>query len=96
MSLIIQLHTGQIPLNVYLFWISKAATPWCHYCNHEEESVHHYLFDCPAWRNKRLHTAKKLRRDAKLLTHLLNSHTGIDQVLKFVGSTRRFSKEVDE
>ena len=95
-SLIIQLPTGHIPLNKYLFQILKAATPQCHYCKHKEESVHHYLLDSPAWRHERWHSAKKLGRDAKSLSRLLNSRTGIEQVLKFVGSTGRFRKEADK
>ena len=48
-SLITQLHTGHIPLNKYLFCISKSPTPICPACQQSNKTVQHYILHCPAY-----------------------------------------------
>jgi ribonuclease HI len=52
-SLIMQLRTGHVVLDKYLHRISKSDTPRCPSCHHEEESIHHYIFNCPTWKHER-------------------------------------------
>ena len=89
-SILVQLRTGRLPLNGYLHRISKAPSPLCSTCRQALETVHHFLIDCPTWRHERWHVAKKLGRDAKSLSRLLNTRKGIGEVFKFVGQTGRF------
>jgi len=79
---------GHVPLNLHR--IMRAESSTCALCNQEEETVHHYLFECPAWRHKRWMLAMKMGQDSKSLTHLLNSSKGVEQLTKFTGSTERF------
>ncbi|KAH7903595.1 hypothetical protein BJ138DRAFT_1020376, partial [Hygrophoropsis aurantiaca] len=57
-SLLIQLHTAHLPLNKHLHQITMSDTPHCPICPGIEESIHHFLFDCPQYVRERhtLHT----------------------------------------
>ena len=46
MSVLMQLRTGHIPLNAFLRRIGRADSPTCPACQHTNEMIHHYLFDC--------------------------------------------------
>ncbi|KAJ3709966.1 hypothetical protein C8R42DRAFT_597923, partial [Lentinula raphanica] len=46
-----QLQTGHIPLQKHLNHIGKAESPICPCCRNNNETVRHYLLECPAhWR----------------------------------------------
>ncbi|ETO08846.1 hypothetical protein RFI_28541 [Reticulomyxa filosa] len=49
--------TGKVGLNAFLFKIKRSHTPYCKWCEGEEETVEHFLMKCPhyeeirdAWR----------------------------------------------
>ena len=46
---LVQLRTGASQLNGYLFKIKKSNTPRCEHCDAADESVHHFILQCPAW-----------------------------------------------
>ena len=46
-SMLMQLHMGHIPLNTFLHRINQIDSPICPTCQHTDEMIHHYLFDCP-------------------------------------------------
>lgn len=49
-SILSQLYTRHIPLNAHLRRIGKHEDAICEHCDDfAEETIHHYLFDCPAW-----------------------------------------------
>jgi hypothetical protein len=93
-SLIIQFRTGHLALNSYLHCITKSNTQQCLSCQHNEETVHHYLFDCPTWKHKCWNMMKKLRRNAKSISFILNNWKGIAELLKYVGKTKRLKKHI--
>jgi ribonuclease HI len=95
-SIIIQFRMGHIALNQYLHRITKSETPWCPSCQHDEETIHHYLFDCPTWRHERWHMSKKLGRKSKSLSHILTSESSIAELLKYVGRTEKFKNTFGE
>ena len=86
-SILTQLRTGHISLNKYLFRIGKTNDPTYTACQQDKESVHHYLFDCLAWKHKRWHMGRKLGNKAKLLKCMLGSKMGVEETLKFIGHT---------
>jgi len=88
-SILVQLRTGHIALNAYLHRITKADSPTCPSCNQDDETVHHFLFDCPTWRHERWQLSQALGWDSKLVTCVLNSLKGVKAVLKYVGRTGR-------
>ena len=89
-SLVIQLRTGHVPLNAYLHRISKLDQPLCRHCRSGDEMVHHYLFECAAWTHEQWALGRKMGRASKSLCSLLSTKRGIDEVLKYIGRTRRF------
>jgi hypothetical protein len=89
-SIVMQFRSGHIVLNKYLHRITKGDTPQCPSCRSEEESVHHYLFECLTWRHKRWNMGKKLGKTAKSLSYILSSKKGVEELLKFVGRTEQF------
>jgi hypothetical protein len=91
-SVLIQLRTGHIGLNKHLARIKRSDTPLCPSCRLAEESVHHLLFDCPAYRNERHLLNQALGRKASSLKFLLNHAKGIQAVLKYIGRTGRLKK----
>ena len=48
-SVLMQLRMGHVPLNYFLHKINKAESPVCPTCQLADETVHHYLFDCPGF-----------------------------------------------
>jgi hypothetical protein len=57
-----------------------------------EETVHHMLFECPAYHNEQHTLAQALGRKATSLKYLLNHKKGIHQLLIFIGWTGRLRK----
>ncbi|KAF8592098.1 hypothetical protein K439DRAFT_1325598 [Ramaria rubella] len=47
-SLLIQLCTGHVTLNKHLATIGAIESPTCPSCKWQDESVHHYLLQCPS------------------------------------------------
>jgi ribonuclease HI len=50
--ILVQLRTGHIGLNCYLKRVGKAEHPTCA-CGLGEESIFHFLFQCPTWAEQR-------------------------------------------
>jgi ribonuclease HI len=91
-SLLIQLRTGHIALNKYLHKIGKADSPLCPECRHTSETVHHYLFRCPAFSEQRKRLEKKLKRGANSVRTLLGGHKAIKHLFRYIHDTKRFEK----
>ena len=94
-SLLMQLQTGHIPLNSYLFRIKKSATSHCALCwgiarLTVTETVVHYLFECQAYGEERYDMDRVLGRLSRDLRGILASLDGIKELLKYVGRTARF------
>ena len=89
-SMVTQLRTGHVPLNAYLHRIDKIDSPLFPHCSLDSKSVHHFLFNCRAWRAKCWCMGKVLGHEAKSLRHVLSSAKGIDELLRFLGRTEQF------
>jgi hypothetical protein len=96
-SLLIQLRTGHAGLNAHLYRFKRVESPICEHCAIDDynanETVQHYLFECPAWTNQR----RKLQygmghHKAKTMKGLFENEENVKQLIKFVASTRRFEK----
>jgi len=93
-SLIVQIRTGHFPLMKYLHRINRADTPNCPNCVHPpaEETVHHYLFECPAYINERWAMTLKLGRNAKSMEYIMNNKDALHELLKYMGKTKRLKE----
>ncbi|KIK81533.1 hypothetical protein PAXRUDRAFT_44789, partial [Paxillus rubicundulus Ve08.2h10] len=48
-AIIFQLQTGHVPLNKHLHRIAHAESPKCPGCHTRDETILHYLLECPAY-----------------------------------------------
>lgn len=85
------LRTGHAPLNRHLHHIHAVESPACPHCPETEESVKHFLFECPEYRSGRAKMRKQLRRDAGNLKHLLTTRVVIAPLARYVAETGRWN-----
>ena len=88
-STIFQLRSKHVPLRRYLHRIGKTDSPLCEMCGHGEETVHHFLFDCPTHDHARFKLGHKLGQLSKLIQCLLGSRRALELLLLYVHETRR-------
>ena len=88
-SILVQLRTQHVSLNVHLHRIKKIPSPSCPNCGHPSETVRHYLLRCPAYRNARSRLANKLGRDAYSMSRLLSKKKCIPALMDFIRETGR-------
>ncbi|KNZ72373.1 hypothetical protein J132_03464 [Termitomyces sp. J132] len=96
LSLLIQLHTGHVPLNSYLHRIQKRESARCNKCKEGRETVQHYLLECQAHKNKQ-HKMWRMTGDSeRSLQTLFGKREGIIAVLQFVSDTGRLKANFGE
>jgi hypothetical protein len=89
-ALLIQIRTGHIALNKHLFRIGKADSPTCAACRGADETVHHFLFRCPAYRTQRDGLEQTLRRGATAVNTLLAKPKAMKGLFKYIQGTGRY------
>ena len=95
-SIMIQIRSGHIPLNGYLFKINRAESEDCPACLDEDanlrsrETVKHYLFECRAYNAERNEMIKKIPRRHLNLKDIMLSTDYIKALTRFINRTRRF------
>jgi len=96
-SVLIQLRTGHIPLNVVLHRIKRSETSDCPHCkNGIRESIHHFLLMCPHYAGARRLLHAKLRSNASSIPFLIGTQTGIPHLLRYVNNTNRLKATFGE
>ena len=85
-----QLRTGHIPLNRFLHRIGKTDSPTCPACRAADETVLHYLLDCPGYAHERHGLAQAVGRNSKSLQHLLGNWRAYKVLLLYIGTMGRF------
>ena len=89
-STLFQLRSKHVLLRNYLFRIGKADSPICTLCRCGEETVHHFLFDCPVHEHARFKLGRKLGRLSKSLWYILGSRKAFKPLIHYVNETGRF------
>lgn len=90
-SLLMQLRTGHISLNAHLYRIGKADSPICPGCNIENESVRHFVLECPAYTREREYLEIADARLSRSLPMLLNHDRMILHLFRYIAATERLS-----
>ena len=90
-SAIMQLRTGHVPLNHHLAKIGKTPSPACPSCGAAYETVHHFLFLCPAYEESRHALRAKVGPHKMNHEGLLANPNNTRHLLKFVESTKRLA-----
>lgn len=97
-SLMIQLRSGHIPLNGYLFRIAKSETALCQECLdiengvHRLETVNHFLYECAAFEQEREELITKIKRRHLNLRDIMSSTDRMKALATYVNKTGRFKK----
>jgi ribonuclease HI len=97
-SLMIQIRSGHIPLNGYLFKINKSNTEFCQACEEDEtnmqcrETVKHFLFECPSYSQEREDFVEKITRSHLNLKDIMLNTDHMRALAAFVNRTGRLKK----
>jgi len=91
-SILIQLRTGHVPLQAYLYRFKLAETSSCSSCGNEPETVCHYLMHCSAYDEQRRRLRRTLGRDQSLGLEILGDQRRMKALLDYINDTRRFEK----
>ena len=89
-SILMQLHTGHVPLNYFLHKISKVESPVYLACQLNDETDHHYLFKCPGVAYEQHSLAQATGCNSKSIWHLLGNWCAYKSVLTYVHVTEHF------
>jgi hypothetical protein len=92
-TLMIWLRTGHAPLNHHLHRIHAVESPGCAACDAgTEETVKHYLLDCPAYERARRTLRRELGvRKAGDIQFLLSDARATGPLMAFADDTKRFT-----
>jgi ribonuclease HI len=93
-SILIQLRSGHIALNVYLKKIKAMSTPLCLQCG-SPETVAHFLLHCHRFVAQRRLLRQKAGRAANSLPQLLSNPKIIPHTLRYIAQTRRLKDYID-
>ena len=94
-STVFQLRSKHIALCKHLHRIGKSDSPTCLSCGRDDETVHHFLFDCPAHQHARSDLGHVLGRHSKSLRYLLGNKAALKPLLHFLNETGRFRGNQD-
>ncbi|KAG2122240.1 hypothetical protein DEU56DRAFT_746102, partial [Suillus clintonianus] len=95
-SLLVSLRTRHIPLNKHLHRLTKVNSPHCPHCPLIDETILHFLFDCPQYKRERHILACALGRKSTSLPYLLTDSEAIPHLARFVNATRRLKPTLGE
>ncbi|KAF4618845.1 hypothetical protein D9613_009693 [Agrocybe pediades] len=93
-SILMQVRTGHLPLNAYLHRFGQHYTSRCNACyrttrRHKEETLKHYLFECPEYRWERADMDKKMGRNSRNLKALLGCNKTVKVLMEYIEKTGR-------
>ena len=89
MNLITQIYTGHSRLQYHLHNMGITQDPTCEQCLEDEETVEHYLCECPAFARPRYYTFGSMAIKKEDLVNL-----SLRKILKFIKDSKRFEPEV--
>ena len=87
-STLVQLRTGHCRLNKYLYRMGKKDSAM-YECEQGEETVEHYLLECPKYREQRRELRKEVGIEKMNVAGLLGGHKIYQHTRKYVGETGR-------
>ena len=97
--MMIQIRSGHILLNAYLFRIKRADTDICQACANEEvnyqciETVKHYLFECTKYIEQREALVKKISRCHPNLHDIVAENSRMTVLTHYISKTGLFKEK---
>lgn len=89
-SLISQLRVSHAPLNNYLFYFKKTNSTRCPACSDLQETVEHFLLQCPKYAHKWWPLQAQLNRTHPSLIDILSNPKIIILLINYIDATKRF------
>ncbi|KAI0050542.1 hypothetical protein FA95DRAFT_1487058 [Auriscalpium vulgare] len=89
-SLSTQLRTKTVALQRYLHLIKWADTSLCPACGQQDETVYHFILECPAYEEPRRRLGQAVGRAKMTMDHLLAKKNTFPKLSKFIHETKRF------
>ena len=86
---IAQLRTGHCRLNKYLHRFKLKTSPYCE-CGYGQETVEHYLMECPRFIKERKELRVKVRSKGMSIERLLGDPKFVKHTMEYVKVTGRF------
>jgi hypothetical protein len=90
---LIQLRTGHCVLNNYLFRFKKVDSAECPQCGHANETVEHFLLECPHYWEERQVLRDEVGTRSMTLSGLLGDKKIVNATLQYVATTGCFNEE---
>jgi len=94
-SLLILLRTGHAPLNRHLHRIQKLNSPTGPACHRKDETVHHFIMECPAYARQRHARSSALPQDSHSLQKHLSHPKDMPHLMRYIAVTDRTSSTFD-
>ena len=91
-SILIQLCTGHVPLQAYLYRFKLAETPTCPSCGIKPETVSHYLLHCVTYVAQRRRLQRSLGRDQSLGLEILGDEKRTKPLMAYINNMKRFEE----
>ena len=93
-SILTQIKSGHIPLNIRLARMKKIASSQCEKCWTRDddkipETICYFLFECPEYNGPRSQLDAEMGQDSRSLGTLLALKEGTKSLLKYIGRTKR-------
>jgi Reverse transcriptase (RNA-dependent DNA polymerase)/Endonuclease-reverse transcriptase len=92
---LIQLRTGHCGLNNYLARFNKIDSPKCTKCGYEQETVEHFLLECPAHWEARRDLRRKVGVGRMTLGKLLGDEKMVEWTMEYIWKTKRFVEDLE-
>jgi ribonuclease HI len=96
LSMLTYLRTGHAPLNHHLHRIKCIESPACPHCPEVNETVRHFLFECPEYRAARNTMDRALRRRSHDIAYLFTNSRAIQVLTRYVADTKRWERHTSE
>jgi len=92
-SLVTQILTEHLPLNVYLKRFNKVNSTSCPACGAARETVRHFLLTCPSYAHERwvLNARLKTKHKTMTLANMIENPDTLAALTNFIHSSHRFS-----
>ncbi|VDB85625.1 unnamed protein product [Peniophora sp. CBMAI 1063] len=88
-TVLFQLRSGHAPLNAHLHRINCAPAPTCEACEEADETVNHFIYDCPARLSERRQLRKAAGKKWADRSYLLGETRGVKALMAYVRQTGR-------
>ncbi|KZV61832.1 hypothetical protein PENSPDRAFT_553759, partial [Peniophora sp. CONT] len=88
-TVLFQLRSGHAPLNAHLHRIKCADSPVCEACGEDDETVKHFVYECPARMAERRRMKRAAGKAWRSPGFLFGNEKGIKALVAFARETGR-------